>query len=123
MVATTLKPYYNHCFDDYGGVTSPDYRTFERKYKNYLNKVCKANGWELVKFSPNHYEFSCFIKNGEQYIYLSISDVRYWSEEWRKHILIRTAKSDTDYTGGSNHYTSLEALELNLQNLFAIGRF
>ena len=43
-------------------------------------------------------------------MYISISDVRYFTNEWYSHILIRTAKSDTDYRGGFNHYTTLENL-------------
>ena len=43
-------------------------------------------------------------------VYLSISDVRYFTNEWYGHILIRTAKDEQDYRGGFNHYTTLEAL-------------
>lgn len=117
----TLKPYIRHVFDDCGGVTSDDYRTFERKYRNYLKKVCQANGWELVKFSPNHYEFSCFIKDlaTNQFIYMSISDVRYWQGRWAKDILIRLADSETDYHGKGNNSIELENLERGISNLFA----
>ena len=46
--------------------------------------------------------------NGPFYIYFSCSDVRHWRNAWYNNILIRTAKSDKDYTGGSNGYTTLE---------------
>ena len=117
----TLRPYIHHIFDDWGGVTSDDYRTFEKKYRNYLKKVCKANGWELVKFSPNHYEFSCFIKDltTGQFVYMSISDVRYWQGRWAKDILIRLADSDKDYHGKDNNSVELENLERGIKNLFA----
>ena len=52
-----------------------------------------------------------FIKSAEnKCVYLSISDVRYFTNEWYGHILIRTAKDEQDYRGGFNHYTTLEAL-------------
>lgn len=43
--------------------------------------------------------------------YISISDVRYFSNEWYDHILIRTAENETDYRGGFNNYTTLSDLE------------
>ena len=44
-------------------------------------------------------------------MYISISDVRYFNNDWYNHILVRTAKNETDYRGGFNHYTTLERLE------------
>ena len=49
--------------------------------------------------------------------YLSISDVRYFMGEWYDHILIRTAKDETDYRGGFNHYTTLEKLDAKAAEL------
>ena len=107
----TLKPYLNKQIEDWGGYTSPDYKTFQTKYRNFLKKICKANGYELVRFNPNHYEFSCFIQGNGKYVYISISDVRYFSKEWFNNILIRTAQNEKDYHGGPNNYTSLPNLE------------
>ena len=42
---------------------------------------------------------------------IPISDVRYFSNEWYDHILIRTAENETDYRGGFNNYTTLSDLE------------
>ena len=73
--------------------------------------MCKENHWELVKVGKNHYCFSAFIKSAEnKCVYLSISDVRYFSNEWYSHILVRTAKNEVDYRGGFNNYTTLERL-------------
>ena len=118
MNVATLKPYMYGGIEDWGGVTSPSYKSFERKYKNYLNKLCKNHGWELVKFSPNHYCFSCFVKSDETYIYLSVSDVRYFSKDWYNTILVRYAKDDKDYRGESNNYTDLDNLESFLRRMF-----
>lgn len=43
-------------------------------------------------------------------MYISISDVRYFTNEWYSNILIRTAKDEQDYRGGFNHHTTLEDL-------------
>lgn len=108
---TTLKPYLKNGIEDYGSITSPSYKSFERKYKNYLKQIAQEVGGELVKFNPNHYEFSCFIKRNDKYVYISISDVRYFKNEWFNHVLIRTAQSERDYSGGCNRYTSLDKID------------
>ena len=50
-------------------------------------------------------------------MYISISDVRYFANEWYSHILIRTAKNEQDYRGGFNHYTTLENLDVKAAEL------
>lgn len=109
-----MKKYLNKGIVDYGCVTSPDYKTFERKFKNYIKKVAQENNGELVRFLPNHYEFSCFVKRNDKYVYISIDDVRYFPKSWYNNILIRTAQSDKDYTGGRNDYTSLDYLGVKI---------
>jgi len=51
-------------------------------------------------YSCPHFEFSGFIRRGERYVYFATGDLR-----WKicNSILLRTAKSDTDYTGGQNY--------------------
>lgn len=102
------KKYYNHEFENWGGVTSPDYRTFQTAYMNGLKQLCKENNWQLVSFNKNHYEFSAVIKRDDgQHIYFSISDVRYFHNEWANNILVRTMKHEKDWTGGSNNFTDI----------------
>ncbi len=92
-----------------GCYTGDDYKSFQTKYINYLRSICKQNHWQLVNVGKNHYCFSAFIKSAEnKCVYISIPDVRYFSNEWHDHILIRTAKNETDYRGGFNNYTSAE---------------
>lgn len=107
-----LQKYLNYEFST-GCYTGNDYKTFQTKYINYLKDICASNNWKLVNVGKNHYCFSAFIKGGTEnkYVYISISDVRYFQNDWYKHILIRTAKNETDYRGGFNNYTTLERLE------------
>ena len=66
-----LKKYLNYEFST-GCTTGEDYKTFERKYINYLKNLCKEYNWELVKVNKNHYTFSAYIKNyNNKFIYLS----------------------------------------------------
>ena len=76
-----IRKYLNFEFST-GCTTGEDYKEFERKYINYLKKMCQSYGWELVKPRKGHYELSAFIKKQDQYVYLSISDVRYFLNEW-----------------------------------------
>lgn len=110
----TLKAFINKGIEDWGCVVSDDYKSFQTKYKNFIKKVCQANGYELVNFSPNHYEFSCFIKGNDKYVYMSISDVRHFKNEWYNRILVRYAKNESDYHGEFNQYVSLTNLEAKL---------
>ena len=112
-----LKKYVNYEFSS-GCYTGEDYKSFQTKYINYLRSICKQNHWQLVNVGRNHYSFSAFIKSAEnKCVYVSISDVRYFSNEWYNHILIRTAKDETDYRGGFNNYTTLENLEITAAEL------
>lgn len=115
-----LEKYIDYEFSS-GCYTGDDYKQFQTEYINYLRSLCKQNGWELVNVGRNHYEFTALIKRDSRYVYFSISDVRYWQNEWYKHILIRTANNDKDYTGGNNNYTSLPNLQSAIGNLLSRG--
>ena len=115
---TQLKQYINYEFST-GCYTGNDYKTFQTKYINYLKIICKENNWSLIKVNKNHYCFSAFIKGGTENkcVYISISDVRYFNNDWYNHILVRTAKNEVDYKGGFNHYTTLDKLEYKICEL------
>lgn len=106
-----LKKYIGYEFSS-GCYTGDDYKSFQTKYINFFKTMCRNNHWQLVNVGRNHYCFSAFIKSAEnKCVYVSISDVRYFSNEWYNHILIRTAKDEQDYRGGFNNYTTLDGLE------------
>ena len=99
---TELKKYLGYEFSS-GCYTGEDYKSFH---------------WQLVNIGRNHYCFSAFIKSAEnRCVYISISDVRYFTNEWYSHILIRTAKDEQDYRGGFNYYTTLENLDVKAAEL------
>lgn len=105
-----LRKYLGYEFSS-GCYTGDDYKAFQSKYLNYLKAMCRENHWRLVNVGKNHYCFSAFIKSAEnKCVYISISDVRYFNNEWYNNILIRTAKNETDYRGGFNYHTSLDGL-------------
>lgn len=110
-----LRKYYNKDIEDYGGVVSPEYKQFAKDYKNILRGIVKKINFNLYKFNNNHYTFSAILQDIDgKFYYISISDVRYFKNEWADNILYRTMKHDKDWTGGSNHYTTLSELKDNL---------
>jgi hypothetical protein len=90
-----------------GSTTGEDFKVFSRMFQSRIRKSLPA-GARLVKFNSGHYYLSGFIRRDNNFVYFSISDVRFFPNGWHQHILVRTARSDTDYIGDSNHYTSLE---------------
>lgn len=112
-----LEKYIDYEFSS-GCYTGDDYKSFQTKYINFLRSMCKQNHWQLVNIGRNHYCFSAFIKSAEnKYVYVSISDVRFFTNEWYNNILIRTAKNEQDYYGGFNHRTTLKELEMKAMEL------
>lgn len=112
-----LEKYIDYEFSS-GCYTGDDYKSFQTKYINFLRSICKQNHWKLVNVGRNHYCFSAFIKSAEnKCVYVSISDVRFFTNEWYNNILIRTAKNEQDYHGGFNHRTTLKELEMKAMEL------
>lgn len=112
-----LEKYIDYEFSS-GCYTGDDYKSFQTKYINYLRSICEQNHWQLVNVGRNHYCFSAFIKSAEnKCVYVSISDVRFFTNEWYNNILIRTAKNEQDYHGGFNHRTTLKELEMKAMEL------
>ena len=117
MKLQELKKYLDYEFES-SCYTTPDYLEFQSKYLRYLKKIFNENNYEILKTMRNHYEFSLFLKtDNNTVVYLSISDVRYFKNEWFNHILIRTAKDESDYRGNENHYSNLPDLIENIKNL------
>ena len=112
-----LEKYIDYEFSS-GCYTGDDYKSFQTKYINFLRSICKQNHWQLVSVGRNHYCFSAFIKSAEnKCVYVSISDVRFFTNEWYSNILIRKAKNEQDYYDGFNHRTTLKELEMKAMEL------
>lgn len=109
----------NRTFEDYGSTNSPDYIKFQSQYRRDLGKLARSHEWELASFNKNHYCFSAFLHNpaNDKYAYLSISDVRDFHDDWADDILIRSAESEEDFTGGPNHSATLDTLGEELSRL------
>lgn len=88
------------------GYTPKEFKSWATKHSNQVKKSLKEFG--VTKFetvSKGHFYYSMFaFSEATGWIYLSISDVRYFP---LNQILIRTAESNKDYTGGRNQYINL----------------
>lgn len=93
-------------FESSTGLTI-EFKTFSRTFKRELKKELKGVA-ELTVFNREHFAVYGFLRdlNGNCY-YFSLSDVRFFPED---RLLIRTAKDENDFFGGSNHYFELENL-------------
>lgn len=97
---------------------------FARDFRSDLKQMLKGSEWEVYNFHPNWFCGSGFLYNKEKdkWVYFSHSDTRYFQDSWNDHLLIRTAKHEKDYTGGSNHYCSfsdiLETIDKELYRCY-----
>ncbi|MGF7011985.1 hypothetical protein M2146_002539 [Lachnospiraceae bacterium PF1-22] len=105
MKTSKLEKWIGYEFST-GSDTGSDYLKFQREARSDLKKMAEENGLKLHSFSKNHYCFSAVLKNEltGNYIYVSISDVRFFSSRWFYDILYRTMSHEKDWTGGHNMY-------------------
>ncbi len=89
-------------------------KDFKTAFKHALGDSAKA-----IKFDVGHFYISGFITlANDSIVYFSISDVRGFPGAWAKDILVRTAKSYTDYKGGSNNFCTLLTIGEKVNNLW-----
>lgn len=111
-----LQPFANHAFSS-GGVIGDDFRKFTSNFYNAVRRRL-PDGYCIHGWNRGHYIASYVIKTEDNnYIYLSIPDVRFSPNEWFTHILIRTMEHPKDWTGGPNRYTTLFTLTNDIQKL------
>jgi hypothetical protein len=107
-----------YAFKSSSGLT-PEWTAFSADMRRNLKR--RLTGYTLLAYNREHFYFSAFAKNEQtgKLVYISCNDVRFFPDAWNSNLLIRTAKHDKDYTGGSNCYTSLENLKATADNLTA----
>lgn len=112
-----LRSFFNYQFSS-GGYIGEDFKSFNTKFRNYIKKIL-PNEWKIDCWNRNHYECSAVFETSEQqYVYMSIPDVRFFLNEWAENILIRTMKHNKDWTGGNNYYTNLIHFTEDIQKLY-----
>jgi len=98
-IAMTKQEFESSCH------RTPEYLAWHKLFKREMTAYLKSLGAETVEiFSPNHFDMSGFFLKNQQWVYFSLSDLR-WSKD---DMLVRTAKNNKDYTGGTNNFVSLQ---------------
>jgi len=93
---------------------TPQYLQFHRTFKREFTKFLVSIGCEKVEIGkPNHFDMTGFFTYKEQIWYFSISDLR-WSKD---KMLIRTADSYRDFSGGYNQYAKMDNLESQIKKI------
>lgn len=92
-----------------------------KKELSFLKKTLKKMGATDIKFSSGYYYFSGFATIAGKILYFSCNDARSW--EFEKKLLIRTAESYKDFSGGMNNYSEFDENQIeSLSNqLISIG--
>lgn len=88
---------------------TPQYLSWHRLFKREFTKYLNSLTIKTIQISkPNHFDASGFFQlETGQIFYFRIEDLR-WS---KTTMLLRTAKSFTDYTGGPNRFVCLTSPE------------
>lgn len=90
-------------------------KKLNRKFKAFLKS--QFPNAELIGFSGGFCQSSGFIKQDNKFVYVGISDIRYW-KNWASDVLIRTADNEKDYHGHMNHRTTISDLKKAVEVLF-----
>ena len=94
---------------------------FIRDLRSKLKAEAQPLGLEVLPFKANWFITSGFVKSiaTGKYAYWSISDVRYFRDDWYYNVLYRAAENERDFSGhgGSNRYCNLDELIINIAKL------
>lgn len=120
---TFRKTWNRERVEDTGSTMSSEAKSFVRAFKNMLKRELEGEGIEIVRFEPNHYDCSGFLKQNDKYIYISYSIPRGYSIDFDScssldGVLYRTVKNDKDFRGGRNNFSSLRDLPNNIIKMF-----
>ena len=115
----TLAQFVGCDFESSSGLT-PEFASFAEAFKSHLKSEL-GKDFDIVKFNCGHFYVSSFFRNRSngKMAYMSVSDVRFSKDEWNSRVLVRTAKDDVDYSGGSNCFCRLSGLPETLHKLTA----
>lgn len=113
----TIEQYKNHTFESSCSKT-PEFKKFARRFRHEVKKMFTDD--TTIVFNTGHFYISGHIQNpiNGKWAYFSISDVRDF-RDWYDEVLVRTAESEVDYTGGTNCYTAFHNLGAMVSRLTA----
>jgi hypothetical protein len=96
---------------------TPQFREFTSTFKRELTRLLKGHATD-IKFSVGHFEISGFFTTQRGIWYFNTGDLR--GRALGDYMLVRSAKSYKDYTGGTNHWVSTKDSPTFAMGLFAL---
>ena len=114
-----IKKWIGNNFESSSGLTR-EFADFAREYHRELKKAL-APSYIITGWSRGHFYLSAFVKDIKtgKLVYISTSDVRGGHSGWYNSILMRTAKHERDWTGGSNHFTTWPKIKEDIDYLIS----
>jgi len=91
-----------------GCYNTEEFHEFFDLFKRSFTRELKCVGATDIEFSKGHFYLSGFFTVNHQAYYFSLSDVRSQFSNPEK-LLVRTADSYKDYTGGHNNYFKIQS--------------
>lgn len=102
-------------------------KAFYKAYTSMIKKICTENSWKCIPHE-GYCEAAGFITDGNHFIYYNSGDYRWsycprYKQEWKEHVLVRIAKNEEDYRGGSNTYIDLEHFVDHVKILLNVNKY
>ena len=122
-VENLYKKYNGKTLVDGLYAVSREYNNFQNAFNRMAKDIAANINAEVVKTLKSHYDGSMFFKRGDRYVYVHYGDsvnrthIDFDNTGWCGFIYCRTAKSDSDYTGGTNNFVSLNELADKIDKL------
>ena len=122
-VDNLYKKYNGKHLADDGCYVSKEYKNFQNAFNRTAKAIADNINAELTSTSKGHYDGSMFFKRGDRYVYVHYGNsvnrthIDFGNNTWSSFIYCRTAKSDSDYTGGTNNFVSLNELADKIDKL------
>ena len=109
QVAKLVKKYNGRTLQDDGCVVSREYRYFQNAFHKAMGAIAESIGAKVVKTYNGHYDMSGFIERDGKFVYYCYSVI--WLRtnvrlDDRSAMYVRSAKSVTDFHGGSNNHVA-----------------
>lgn len=121
MVQKFYTKWQSSILADAGSYVSREYRQFQTALIREISNYAKAVDATVVSNTKGHYDTSCFVRRNGKFVYISHSSAlsrRAGNVEIDlDSFLIRTARHEKDYTGGSNQYCHLSKLQSMIDKL------
>ena len=122
-VENLYKKYNGKTLADGLYAVSREYNNFQNAFNRMAKDIAANINAEVVKTLKSHYDGSMFFKRGDIYVYVHYGNsvnrthIDFDNSGWCGFIYCRTAKSDSDYTGGTNNFVTLKELADKIDKL------